>query len=139
MLFGKKKEESVNPFYSNVQPQAEAPAANTAPFPTPTLPTPEPLAPPDVSLKPMVSQEQPKATTVPVGKSIAFIKLSDYKQVLDDIKMLQTQIARSKDDLERLAKLIQDEEATTRNYIALADGLNKIISDLYTSLSNVQE
>ncbi|MDP8012498.1 MAG: hypothetical protein RAK22_00135 [Nanoarchaeota archaeon] len=138
MLFGKKKEENVNPFYSNQQPAQDNQAA-TPPFPTPTLPMPEPLAPPDVSLKPAVSQPQKQDVSVPLGKSVAFIRLSDYKQVLDDIKTLQTQIARSKDDLERLAKLIQDEQEATKNYIALADGLNKIVSDLYNSLSNVQE
>ena len=149
MIFGKKKEE-VNPYYNSTENaqgnQGAAPAQNPAPqadnssqapFPTPILPVPEPLSPATPSIKPEW-ESKPVPPVGGVASTTAFIRLSDYKQILEDIKALEKQISGSKEELGKLGSILDQERTTLSNYVQLVNDLEKVINDIHASLSNIQ-
>lgn len=157
MLFGRKKEkEGTNPYYNSPaagpaprpQPAPQAPSQNQpaqavqdntpAPFPTPILPIPEPLSPAAPVLRPMWESRPSGSTIGNVTSTTAFIKLSDYKQILEDIKALEKQVDSSKDELNKLGSILEQEKATLSNYAQLVNNLEKVINDTHASLSNIQ-
>ncbi len=165
MLFGKKKtEQPTNPYYSPEQvaqqqmnaaqsqnaPQQTAPQAAQQPsedqgskYPVPLLPVPESLMKDEKGLPPMSmgtpTKISPGSIDLITPKSFAFVKLSSFKQVLEDIKVLENEISQVEDDLDRFTHIVKEEEDTIRKYNSMIDGLKRTLSDLKSSLSNVEE
>ena len=148
MLFGKKKDAAPkNPYYNNddakpaapvVAQQPPAPAmpqtqnsqgntGSSTPFPVPLLPTPEPINLPNMQPELMRSGGGLSALDImKIGsetKSFAFVKLSDFKRILDDIKMLETKIGDSQGDLEEFSKIVKEQEEYLDRYaMVIKDG-----------------
>lgn len=162
MLFGKKKtEQPANPYYNpEEQAQQRMSAAQTqnAPqvpdsqqegsdqsskYPVPLLPVPESLMKDERGLAQMSMGAPSKisASTIDLitPKSFAFVKLSSFKQVLEDIKVLENEISQVEGDLDRFTHLVKEEEDTVTKYNSMIDGLKRTLSDLKGSLSNVEE
>ena len=153
-LFSKKKNAPANPYYSAAPQPAvqQAPQQPNAidgrddvpkPFPVPLLPTPEPLTIPNVDTKPFISPTGMKRLDmIRIGaeaKSFAFVKLSDFKRILDDIKTLNTRIMETKDDLENFSKLVKEQEEHIDRYLLVIRDLEKTINEITDSLSNVED
>ena len=153
MLFGKKKvEQPTNPYYSPEQvaqqqmnaAQAQQPTEEQASkYPVPLLPVPESLMKDEGGLPQMSmgapTKISPGSIDLITPKSFAFVKLSSFKQVLEDIKVLENEISQVEDDLDRFTHIVKEEEDTIRKYNSMIDGLKRTLSDLKGSLSNVEE
>ena len=167
-LFKKKKEEPVNPYYkeSNLKPVASENAAqnaNTAnmsaenakngqemqinPQPPkqgysiPLIPMPN-VKVPDINLQPVRSAGISVLDALRMesnSKSIAFIKMSDFKKVLDDIKELEKRITQSQADLENYSRALDTQRDYVKNYNLLIQDMRKMIERMSTYLSNVEE
>jgi hypothetical protein len=159
MLFGKKKEAPANPYFNAVKgadkPPAQSPVPaqpeqrienppvqspqRGVPFPIPLLPTPEPIVTPNIELEPMKMHVDIDAIRMSTGKPTAFIKLSDFKRVVDDIKNLEEQIAQSQNDLKEIYRHIDEQSAAVRNYEIMLSSLKRMMQDISISLANVEE
>ena len=73
------------------------------------------------------------------SKSIAFIKMSDFKKVLDDIKELEKRITQSQVDLENYSKALDTQREYVKNYNLLIQDMRKMMERMSTYLSNVEE
>ena len=93
--------------------------------------------------KPFVSPTGMKRLdTIRIGaeaKSFAFVKLSDFKRILDDIKALNTRIIETKDDLENFSKLVKEQEEHIDRYLIVVRELEKTVGEIADSLSNVED
>lgn len=162
-MFFKKKapEPAANPYYNvasqsnaeqqpqlqsqglpqNVQTLADTQQTNTSNYPVPLLPVPEPMKISDNNYSSMGSAPKISAGSIDLvtPKTFAFVKLSSFKQVLDDIKVLQNEISQVADDLDRFNHIIKEEEDTIHKYTSMVEGLKKVLVDLNSSLSNVEE
>lgn len=158
MLFGKKKNEPKNPYYSS---EVQKPAAPQAPVqepqqqkqpisvehtkqdenaPIPLLPTPEPINLPDVE---PLKLNRVSAVDIMSGinesKAFAFVKLSDFKKILDDIKAMEKRVEDSQEDLEAFSRLLKDEEEYLSRYSMVVKELKRTIEEIATSLSRVED
>ena len=164
-LFKKKKEEPVNPYYnkSNLKPIApentnlgsQTPNdGNANSQQAPVNPVPEkqhysiPLIPvtnvkiPDINLQPVRSAGISVLDALRLesnSKSIAFIKMSDFKKVLDDIKELESRITQSQADLESYTRALDTQREYVKNYNLLIQDMRKMIERMSAYLSNVEE
>ena len=164
-LFKKKKEEPVNPYYnkSNLKPIApentnlgsQTPNdSNANGQQVPVNPMPEkqhysiPLIPvtnvkiPDINLQPVRSAGISVLDALRLesnSKSIAFIKMSDFKKVLDDIKELEGRITQSQADLESYTRALDTQREYIKNYNLLVQDMRKMIERMSAYLSNVEE
>ena len=166
-LFKKKKEEPVNPYYkeSNLKPVApennnlegneQNNAANPAGNPQmaadnvnqkqrysiPLIPVPS-VKIPDINLQPVRSAGISVLDALRLesnSKSIAFIKMSDFKKVLDDIKELESRITQSQADLESYTRALDTQREYVKNYNLLIQDMRKMIERMSAYLSNVEE
>jgi hypothetical protein len=160
-LFKKKKEEPVNPYYNEnnlkpVAPENAAPAnqqtaakpAQNAPaqqqkqsYSIPLIPVPS-VKIPDINLQPARSAGISVLDALRLesnSKSIAFIKMSDFKKVLDDIKELEKRITQSQVDLENYSRALDTQREYVKNYNLLIQDMRKMMERLSTYLSNVEE
>jgi hypothetical protein len=162
-LFKKKKEEPVNPYYqeSSLKPIAQQtqPAVNQ-PVNESSAQTNQnvqetqkkggsiPLIPvPNVKIQ-NINLEPVRNAGISVldalrlesnSKSIAFIKMSDFKKVLDDIKELEKRITQSQVDLENYSRALDAQREYVRNYNSLIQDMRKMIERMSAYLSNVEE
>ena len=156
MLFGKKKTEPKNPYYSGEAKPAtkeqEKPQASSVPAkpavhageaetsPIPLLPTPEPINMPEVE---PLKLGRVSAVDIMSGmgesKAFAFVKLSDFKRILDDIKTMEKRIEDSQDDLEAFSKLLKDEEEYLSRYSMIVKELKRTVEEIASSLSRVED
>ncbi len=164
MLFGKKKGATpANPYYNgdNAKPATPAtpqtpsfpalPQAQNAqnnmvprtPFPVPLLPTPEPINLPNPQPEPIkISGGLSAFDMMKMGaetKSFAFVKLGDFKRILDDIKMLENKISESQGDLEEFSKVVKEQEEYLNRYATVIRDLRRTISEISSSLSRVED
>ncbi len=168
-LFKKKKEEPINPYYneSNLKPVAPEPApkevnqqAEVQPsqdvsnqqvqteqkqekpnYSIPLIPVPN-VKIPDINLQPVRSAGISVLDALRLesnSKSIAFIKMSDFKKVLDDIKELEKRITQSQADLENYSKALETQREYVKNYNLLIQDMRKMIERMSAYLSNVEE
>ena len=166
-LFKKKKEEPVNPYYkeSNLKPvapentaqninqQAQQPAQNAvnqqaqtekqqkASHSIPLIPVPS-VKIPDINLQPARSAGISVLDALRLesnSKSIAFIKMSDFKKVLDDIKELEKRITQSQADLESYSRALDTQREYVKNYNLLIQDMRKMVERMSAYLSNVEE
>ncbi|MCL4373108.1 hypothetical protein M1384_03540 [Candidatus Parvarchaeota archaeon] len=167
-LFKKKKEEPVNPYYneSNLKPvapesttqnvnqqEAAQPAQNSVTQPVqteqqqkashsiPLIPVPS-VKIPDINLQPVRSAGISVLDALRLesnSKSIAFIKMSDFKKVLDDIKELEKRITQSQADLESYSRALDTQREYVKNYNLLIQDMRKMVERMSTYLSNVEE
>ena len=168
VLFKKKKEEPVNPYYkeSNLKPvepentaqevnqQVAQPAAQNpvnqeiqteqqqkSSHTIPLIPVPS-VKIPDINLQPVRSAGISVLDALRLesnSKSIAFIKMSDFKKVLDDIKELEKRITQSQADLESYSKALETQREYVKNYNLLIQDMRKMIERMSAYLSNVEE
>ncbi|MCL4396832.1 hypothetical protein M1494_00600 [Candidatus Parvarchaeota archaeon] len=167
-LFKKKKEEPVNPYYKesnlkpvapentaqNVNPQNTS-AQNTATqsqvqagqqpqkpaYSIPLIPVPS-VKIPDINLQPVRSGGISVLDALRLesnSKSIAFIKMSDFKKVLDDIKELEKRITQSQTDLENYSRALDTQREYVKNYNLLIQDMRKMVERMSAYLSNVEE
>ena len=167
-LFKKKKEEPVNPYYKesnlkpvapentaqNVNPQNTS-AQNTATqsqvqagqqpqkpaYSIPLIPVPS-VKIPDINLQPVRSGGISVLDALRLesnSKSIAFIKMSDFKKVLDDIKELEKRITQSQTDLENYSRALDTQREYVKNYNLLVQDMRKMVERMSAYLSNVEE
>ncbi len=73
------------------------------------------------------------------SKSVAFIKMSDFKKVLDDIKDLEKRITQSQMDLENYSRVLNTQKDYIKNYNLLVQDMRKMIERMSAYLSNVEE
>ncbi len=164
MLFGKKKDATpANPYYNGGNAQTANPTGTqqpsvpampqvknaqdsmvtTTPFPVPLLPTPEPINLPNVQPEPMKTGGGISALDMmKMGtetKSFAFVKLSDFKRILDDIKMLENKIGESQGDLEEFSKVVKEQEEYLNRYATVIRDLRRTIDEISSSLSRVED
>ncbi len=156
MLFGKKKNEPKNPYYSGEAQQAPAeqvkPQAPTVPVkpavpvgeaetaPIPLLPTPEPINLPEVEpLKLGMVSAVDIMSGVGESKAFAFVKLSDFKRILEDIKAMEKRIEDSQEDLEAFSKLLKDEDEYLSRYSMVVKELKRTVEEIASSLSRVED
>ncbi len=155
MLFGKKKTESTNPYYSagtTKQPTQANPSGDSSvsqqqqtqgqQFPVPLIPTPEPLTLPSVEVSPVKTTRISALDVMKIGsetKSFAFVKLSDFKRILEDIRALEARIAESQNDLEQFSKLLKEQEEYLNGYALVIKDLLKTIDEIASSLSRVED
>ncbi len=163
-LFKKKREAPINPYYDemNLQPteqKADGIAANGVQTPAPSSPIPAendaakksteiPLIPlpnikvPDINLQPTRSAGLSVLDALRMesnSKSIAFIKMSDFKKVLDDIKDLERRVMLSQADLESYSRLLDTQREYVKNYNILIQDMHRMIERMSAYLSNVEE
>ncbi len=159
-LFKKKTEEKENPYYSKsgmkkeelaakqpATPAAQMPAKPIAPeqpkeFSIPLIPTPPPIVPQRMDLEPISSagmsvMDALRLETNP--KSIAYIKLSDFKKVLEDIKNLEKRLIESQSDLDKASRILDSQKEYIRNYNNVVQDIRKMVDKLSVYLSNVEE
>lgn len=168
MLFGKKKEASTNPYYAGSSTTPATPAQVTTPtmpqqaavaqemnqaaqqtsegssqFPVPLLPAPEPITLPNIEQAPLrLSTRMSALDIMKMGsetKSFAFVKLSDFKRILDDIKSLENKINNSQDELEEFSKLLKEQEDYLSRYSMVIKDLRRTIDEIASSLSRVED
>jgi hypothetical protein len=154
MLFGKKKTAPENPYYdaSNPASQPQQPATDqmvpttTQPegqFPVPLLPAPEPITLPNMKIEPIRMGGNVSALDImkmsTETKSFAFVKLSDFKRILDDIKALESRMNESQDDLEEFSKLLKEQEDYLNRYSSVIKDLKRTIEEIASSLSRVED
>ena len=159
MLFGKKKDAALkNPYYNNDDAKPATPVAaqqppaptmpqgntgSSTPFPVPLLPTPEPINLPNIQPELIRSGGGLSALDImKMGsetKSFAFVKLSDFKRILDDIKMLETKISDSQGDLEEFSKIVKEQEEYLDRYAMVIKDLKRTIDEISSSLSRVED
>ena len=165
-LFKKKKEEPVNPYYKEsnlkqvapestaqeVNQQAQQPVQNAAnqqqteqqqkpSHSIPLIPVPS-LKISDIDLQPVRSEGISVLDALRLesnSKSIAFIKMSDFKRALDDIKELEKRITQAQADLESYSKAVDVQKEYVENYNTLIQDMRKMVERLSTYLSNVEE
>ncbi len=162
-LFKKKKDEPVNPYYneSNLKPISQpSPADNNtnasmqvqqqpAPaqekkqtgFSIPLIPVPN-VKIPDINLQPLRTGGISVLDALRLesnSKSVAFIKMSDFKKVLDDIKDLEKRITQSQMDLENYSRVLNTQKDYIKNYNLLVQDMRKMIERMSAYLSNVEE
>ncbi len=160
-LFKKKKETPVNPYYNaaNLKPVAET---QPAPEPSPVdnqkmaeIRPPEekkgttiPLIPvpnvkiSDINLQPSRSAGISVLDALRLesnSKSIAFIKMSDFKKVLDDIKELEKRITQSQADLDSYSRTLDSQKEYVKNYNNLIQDMHKMVERMSAYLSNVED
>lgn len=163
-LFKKKREAPVNPYYDemNLQPteqKADGAAASGVQTQAPANPMPAengavkksteiPLIPlpnikvPDINLQPTRSAGISVLDALRMesnSKSIAFIKMSDFKKVLDDIKDLERRVMLSQADLESYSRSLDTQREYVKNYNVLIQDMHKMIERMSAYLSNVEE
>ncbi len=112
---------------------------NNPPFNVPILPVPEPLNNPNIELTPLKAVSAAPIVSSLEPKAMAFVKLSNFKQVLDDIKELNDKISESQQDLENLSAQVKQQESDIERYRLMLGQLKKTIDDITASLSDVQE
>lgn len=155
MLFGKKKAAPQNPYYSSTNANAQAPAPASqeqtvptttepnGPFPVPLLPTPEPIAMPNVKIEPIKPASSMSALDImrmsTETKAFAFVKLSDFKRILDDIKAIESRMTESQDDLEQFSKILKEQEDYLNRYSGVIRDLKRTIEEIASSLSRVED
>ena len=166
MLFGKKKETPKNPYYNGAAKQAGAapvvnaqippPATiakemnqqqgtseNTGKFSVPLLPTPEPITLPNVEQMPLKIGGSLNALDImKLGsetKAFAFVKLSDFKRILDDIRSLESKLNASQDELDDFTKLLKEQEDYLNRYGIVLKELRRTIDEIASSLSHVED
>ena len=162
-LFKKKKEETVNPYYqeSSLKPisqQDGRPAAASAQndqgvpqaapqaqqkdvFSIPLIPVPN-VKISDINLQPLRSGGISVLDALRLesnSRSIAFIKMSDFKKVLDDIKDLEKRITQSQADLQNFSRVLDTQREYVKNYNVLIQDMKKMIERMSAYLSNVEE
>ena len=151
MLFGKKKATPANPYYPSGA-KATAPAASaqqqpvqnveTPQFPVPLLPTPEPISIPNIRSESLRNGGISALDMIRMGgetKSFAFVKLSDFKRILDDIKALESKINESQEDLDEFSKVLKQQEEYLARYSTVIRDLRRTIDEIAASLSHVED
>jgi hypothetical protein len=158
MLFGKKKATPANPYYSNgaktaapatgaqqqTAAQTQQPVQNieTPQFPVPLLPMPEPISIPNIRSEPFKTGSVSALDMIRMGgetKSFAFVKLSDFKRILDDIKALESKISESQEDLDEFSKVLKQQEEYLARYSTVIRDLRRTIDEIAASLSHVED
>ncbi len=161
MLFGKKKQPASNPYYTNVvtkqgpQDKAAAPSQqqpgqiigetdqSIGPMSVPLLPAPEPINIPNVELEPLkLSGRVSAIDMMRMGsetKAFAFVKLSDFKRIVDDIRSLEKRISESQEDLDEFSKLLKEQDEYLGRYGLVIKDLKKIIEEIASSLSKIED
>ncbi|MCL5009750.1 MAG: hypothetical protein M1433_02100, partial [Candidatus Parvarchaeota archaeon] len=112
----------------------------TGPSPIPLLPTPEPLTLPEVE---PLKLGKVSAVDIMSGaaesKAFAFVKLSDFKRILEDIKAMEKRVEESQEELESFSKLLKDEEEYLGRYSMVVKELKHTIEEITSSLSKVED
>ncbi len=153
MLFGKKKKEEKNPYYSEQARPAEAEnqAQQQQAIPVvtpeegeagqiPLLPTPEPIGIPTVQTLDFGGANVIDATnTIAESKALAFVKLGDFKRILEDIKTTEKRIADSQEDIEAFFKLLRDEEDYINKYSMVIKELKHTVKEIASAISKVED
>ncbi|MGC8533856.1 MAG: hypothetical protein ACP5MV_04505 [Candidatus Parvarchaeum sp.] len=122
------------PAASNQQPQKQN-------YTIPLIPVPS-VKIPDVNLQPVRSAGISVLDALRLesnSKSIAFIKMSDFKKVLDDIKELEKRVTQSQIDLENYSKALDTQREYVKNYNLLIQDMRKMMERMSTYLSNVED
>ncbi len=156
-LFKKKKETPVNPYYNPTNLKAATPQPETSkPIEDSQIPTIN--KPAKITSIPLISVPKIKISDINLqpaktagisvldalrmessSKSTAFIRMNDFKKVLDDIKELEKRIAKSQADLEEYSKALELQKEYVKNYNLLVQDMRKMIERMSTYLSNVEE
>lgn len=148
MLFKKKNEKPANPYYNSEPPAQQEPPKSVAQQEV-LVNTQIPLVP----IPPSVGQISGDFNPIKLGgistidalrleagsKSFAFVKLSDFKDILDDIKALEKRIERSREDLEAFSTALKRQEEYIKRYNEMNSDLKKMIDRISSSLSDIQE
>lgn len=132
MLFGKKKEEeATNPYFNKqaIDNQATAPVTPTNPTPPPMssnviLPTPLP-PPPQIPTPIKEDAERP----------YAFIKLSEFKEIVNSLEEIEVYIQNLRSSAEELAKALEQENEILKRYISAQEEIRKAIDEIKALLS----
>ncbi len=107
----------------------------------PLIPVPN-VKVPDINLQPVRSAGISVLDALRLessSKSIAFIKMSDFKRILDDIKELEKRITQSQADLENYSRELDKQREYVKNYNQLIQEMHKMIERMSTYLSNVED
>ena len=156
MLFKKKKEVPANPYYEEKAEEKAGPAPQSNQQPQQVVhqnPQPAPSTIPLVPIPPPIQDVSGDLQPIKLGgintidalrleagsKSFAFVKLSDFKDILDDIKALEKRIAQSREDLEAFSATLKKQEDYIRRYNEMNSDLKKMIDRISSSLSDIQE
>ncbi len=147
--------EAVNPQQPQVQPPAAAPQPIAVTNPTkpqqpeapndfsiPLIPTPPPISTTNMELEPMQAGGIGTIDALRLEsnpRSIAYIKLSDFKKVLDDIKNLEKRLMESEADLERFSRILESQKEYVKNYNTIIQDIKGMVDKLSAYLTNVEE
>lgn len=122
-----------------IQPQNGKPEKKSNSIPL--IPVPN-VKVPDINLQPVRSAGISVLDALRLessSKSIAFIKMSDFKKVLDDIKELEKRITQSQVDLENYSRTLDTQREYVRNYNQLIQDMHKMVERMSAYLSNVED
>jgi hypothetical protein len=121
-----------------VQPnqQQQKPAYSIPLIPVPSVKIP------DINLQPVRSAGISVLDALRLesnSKSIAFIKMNDFKKVLDDIKELEKRITQSQADLEDYSRTLDTQREYVKTYNLLIQDMRKMVERMSNYLSNVED
>ena len=149
MLFKKKKEVPANPYYNKDTAAQQQEPPKPAVQQEISVNTQIPLVPIPSSIGQISGDFNPirlegistiDALRLEAGsKSFAFVKLSDFKDILDDIKSLEKRIEQSREDLESFSTALKRQEEYIKRYNEMNSDLKKMIDRISASLSDIQE